>query len=137
MKKDKLRELIRDQVRDVWHNRRSMNPISEQTDLLTNALYPLIESDLQLSMPSENEIEKKSIDLLKYHSDLYQEHPFNEMYEKDKDAILFCMNEIAKFIKSQCKVIDLREEIVKFGKWFNKCGQPLIRPTIDEYFKQQ
>lgn len=41
--------------------------------------------------------------------------------------------------ESQLKEVDLRDELIEFGKWFNKKGQPLIKPTIDEYliFKEQ
>lgn len=31
----------------------------------------------------------------------------------------------------------LKEELIKFAKWFNSSGLPLISSTIDEYLKQR
>ena len=39
MDKEKLREIVKKSVEEVWYNRRSMNPVADQTELLTEALY--------------------------------------------------------------------------------------------------
>ena len=39
--------------------------------------------------PTEGKLSAEEI--LKNHAKLFQEHPFDEMYYKDKDAILICM----------------------------------------------
>lgn len=39
MEKEKLREIVKKSVEDVWYNRRSMNPVADQTELLTEALH--------------------------------------------------------------------------------------------------
>lgn len=31
----------------------------------------------------------------------------------------------------------LRDELVAFSKWFNKCEQPMILPTIENYLKNK
>ena len=39
MDKEKLREIVKKSVEEVWYNRRSMNPVADQTELLTEALH--------------------------------------------------------------------------------------------------
>lgn len=39
MTKEKLQEIIKKSVEDVWYNRRSFNPVEEQTNLLTEAIW--------------------------------------------------------------------------------------------------
>lgn len=39
MEKNQIREIVKKSVEDVWYNRRSMNPVEEQIELLTEALH--------------------------------------------------------------------------------------------------
>ena len=39
IEKEKLREIVKKSVEDVWYNRRSFNPVADQTELLTEALH--------------------------------------------------------------------------------------------------
>jgi hypothetical protein len=39
MEKEKLREIVKKSVEDCWYNRRSLNPVEEQTEFLTEELY--------------------------------------------------------------------------------------------------
>lgn len=39
MEKEKLREIVKKSVEEVWFNRRSMNPVADQTEFLTEALH--------------------------------------------------------------------------------------------------
>jgi hypothetical protein len=39
MEKEQLREMVKKSVKEVWYNRRSMNPVEDQTELLTEALH--------------------------------------------------------------------------------------------------
>ena len=40
--KEQFTAIIEDSVKDVWYGRRSMNPVKEQTELLVEKLYPLM-----------------------------------------------------------------------------------------------
>ena len=39
MEKEKIREIVKKSVEDCWYNRRSLNPVEEQTEFLTEELY--------------------------------------------------------------------------------------------------
>lgn len=41
MNKDDFTTIIKSSVEDVWHGRRSMNPVEEQTNLLVEKLWPV------------------------------------------------------------------------------------------------
>ena len=40
--KEQFTAIIEDSVKDVWYGRRSVNPVKEQTELLVEKLYPLM-----------------------------------------------------------------------------------------------
>ena len=46
MTREELTTIIKASVEDVWYNRRSLNPIKEQTELLVEKLYPLLDNPL-------------------------------------------------------------------------------------------
>ena len=50
--KEKLTEIVQKSVEDAWYNRRSLNPVKEQTEVITNAIWE------QLNEPvvSNNEV---------------------------------------------------------------------------------
>ena len=50
--KEKLTEIVQKSVEDAWYNRRSLNPVKEQTEIITNAIWE------QLNKPdvSNNEV---------------------------------------------------------------------------------
>ena len=50
--KKKLTEIVQKSVEDAWYNRRSLNPVKEQTEIITNAIWE------QLNEPvvSNNEV---------------------------------------------------------------------------------
>ena len=37
--KEKLTEIVQKSVEDAWYNRRSLNPVKEQTEIITNAIW--------------------------------------------------------------------------------------------------
>ena len=37
--KEKLTEIVQKSVEDAWYNRRSLNPVKEQTEVITNAIW--------------------------------------------------------------------------------------------------
>lgn len=39
MNKEDLKNIVQHSVKEVWYNRRSFNPVEEQTELLTNLLW--------------------------------------------------------------------------------------------------
>ena len=39
MEKNQIREIVKKSVEEVWYNRRSMNPVDDQAELLTEALH--------------------------------------------------------------------------------------------------
>ena len=39
IEKEKLREIVKKSVEDVWYNRRSFNPVADQTEHITEALH--------------------------------------------------------------------------------------------------
>ena len=46
--KKKLTEIVQKSVEDAWYNRRSLNPVKEQTEIITNAIWE------QLNKPAVN-----------------------------------------------------------------------------------
>ena len=95
----------------------------------------LIESDLQLSMPSV-EIMANSIEII--FKNTKRIHGKSEALDWIKRASI----QSARHIKSQCKVIDLKSELMKFIDF----AEPLYwgendivdyRQVIDQYLKQQ
>jgi len=42
MDKEDLRKIIKKEVEDVWYNRRSLNPVEDQTDRLTEKIWEAI-----------------------------------------------------------------------------------------------
>lgn len=53
MDKSELRIIIKNSVEEVWIKRRSMNPIIEQTNLLTEKLWTALESKEQPELTDE------------------------------------------------------------------------------------
>jgi hypothetical protein len=39
MEKEKIREIVKKSLEEVWYNTRSMNPVEQQTEILTENLY--------------------------------------------------------------------------------------------------
>lgn len=39
MKKEELKAIVKKATESVWYNRRSMNPVEEQTELITDVLF--------------------------------------------------------------------------------------------------
>ena len=37
--KEKLTEIVQKSVEDAWYNRRLLNPVKEQTEVITNAIW--------------------------------------------------------------------------------------------------
>ena len=37
--KEKLTEIVQKSVEDAWYNRRSLNPVKEQTEIISNAIW--------------------------------------------------------------------------------------------------
>ncbi len=106
----------------------------DDTPTLTidNIDWYLLESDLQLSMPSEEKIKQWT----------YSEPNLELSWAESQYASIFIRGKIkgANWVKSQCKIIDLKEELVKFRDHYKKSIKPLIICTdeqIDEYLKQQ
>ena len=64
MDKEKLREIVKKSVEEVWYNRRSMNPVEDQTELLTEALHQALSMSGVVVSPCD-------------HSDTY---PLNQKY---------------------------------------------------------
>ena len=63
MNKEEFRKIIRLSVEDVWYDRRSLNPVKEQTELLVEALWPLYttkEDPLQRIQNLQDEVKKWS-----------------------------------------------------------------------------
>ncbi|MFW6225792.1 MAG: hypothetical protein ACOC3V_02385 [bacterium] len=54
MDKDKLEEIIRKSVEDIWYNRRSMNPVEEQVKILTENIW------YELTVEPKEKSEKKN-----------------------------------------------------------------------------
>ena len=44
MEKDKLREIIKKSVEKVWYGMRSMNPVEDQTNMLTEMIWDELQS---------------------------------------------------------------------------------------------
>jgi hypothetical protein len=49
MDKEKLESIVRKSVEDVWYNRRSLNPVEEQTKALTDVIWSELEQRLNSS----------------------------------------------------------------------------------------
>lgn len=43
--KDELREIVKNAVEDVWYNRRSLNPVEDQTNQLTDSIWSKLYND--------------------------------------------------------------------------------------------
>lgn len=55
--KEKLTEIVQKSVEDAWYNRRSVNPVKEQTEIITNAIWEqLNKPDVSKSDGIEREI---------------------------------------------------------------------------------
>lgn len=39
MTKEELKKIVREAAEDVWYNKRSWDPVKEQTELITEAVY--------------------------------------------------------------------------------------------------
>ena len=54
--KEKLTEIVQKSVEDAWYNRRSLNPVKEQTEIITNAIWEqLNEPDVSVNEAEECE----------------------------------------------------------------------------------
>jgi len=56
MEKEKIREIVRKSVEDCWYNRRSLNPVEEQTEFLTEELYKALRQPPVIKAVCEHDI---------------------------------------------------------------------------------
>ena len=61
--KEKLTEIVQKSVEDAWYNRRSLNPVKEQTEIITNAIWE------QLNKPDVSKCEGVELEASCKHSD--------------------------------------------------------------------
>jgi hypothetical protein len=75
-------------------------------------------------------------EMLKKYKELFQEYPFEEMYYKDTDAILFCMEAYAKqaIAKRKKKAIGVDAFCDRLDNIF-EMGNPTKAQIIDAYNK--
>ena len=64
--KEQFTAIIEDSVKDVWYGRRSMNPVKEQTELLVEKLYPLMNKPQPTAEGAEEmDVYKSAVDFVK------------------------------------------------------------------------
>ena len=72
---EEIKEVIKNQVEDIWYNRRSINPVDEQTELLTDLC-------LKIQVEAWNEALERAANMVE------MDWSEDEDWHCDKDSIL-------------------------------------------------
>lgn len=115
--KEQFTAIIEDSVKDIWYGRRSMNPVKEQTELLVEKLYPLINKPQPTAEGAEEieaELRGYARDIVRLHKPIMEVNPQLAMDSIGNDLVKM-FNRLAQRIA---------EKMVE-EKWINvKDGLP-------------
>ena len=93
--KEKLAEIVQKSVEDAWYDRRSLNPVKEQTEIITNAiLEQLNEPDVSIALPTQAELQE-TIEKIAY----------NQLAEEQVDDLVCKMQILDEFVKKYLKTV--------------------------------
>ena len=145
--KEQFTAIIEDSVKDVWYGRRSMNPVKEQTELLVEKLYPLMNKP-QPTAEGAGEINKMIGQTKDSISKRYNKNYWEILgdYHSNgrlttNDFIDELLNEFATLHahKIADKMVSerLREELIKFVTWYDTYDGEIQMIAVDNYLKSR
>ena len=149
--KEQFTAIIEDSVKDIWYGRRSINPVKEQTELLVEKLYPLMNKP-QPTAEGAGEIlcERDDAEDFLQTKDIWNHPRISDRTDKESYEVADLMAEFAqKFATLHAqKIADkmvgerLREELMTYDKFLSNTYWGISHITkreeaVDEYLKSR
>ena len=150
--KEQFTAIIEDSVKDVWYGRRSMNPVKDQTELLVEKLYPLLNNPLPPAEGAEEILsplcERDDAEDFLATKDIWNHPRISDRTDNESYEVADLMAEFAgQFAALHAqKIADkmvserLREELIAYDTWCfpietykNKIPSP--SDSVDKYLK--
>jgi hypothetical protein len=80
--KEKLTEIVQKSVEDAWYNRRLLNPVKEQTEIITNAIWEQLNKPDVIGWVALSEREPENEDTYYVYPSKYSHTAYYNKYGK-------------------------------------------------------
>ena len=143
--KEQFTAIIEDSVKDVWYGRRSMNPVKDQTELLVEKLYPLLNNPLPPAEGAEEILsplcERDDAEDFLATKDIWNHPRISDRTDNESYEVADLMAEFAgQFAALHAqKIADkmvserLREELIRFAMWTFSGGETAAITLVNNY----
>jgi len=158
--KEQFTAIIEDSVKDIWYGRRSINPVKEQTELLVEKLYPLMNKPQPIAEGAEEilaSIVESLGEPINIHNHVFEIRPYTVehktewwIFHKEVGSGEPLKQWLGKFATLHAqKIADkmvserLREELIKYDKyigsrgWIDNYEDWAAITSVDEYLKSR